>query len=75
MSSASPDLVGVRSSLPPDSKMLLKSEIPALVAGNADKAKGKTELRSLSIPSHILALRNSECRVGGKELISESGRR
>ena len=55
--------------------MLLKSEIPALVAGNADKAKGKTELRSLSIPSHILALRNSECRVGGKELISESGRR
>ena len=75
LSPASPDLVGVRSSLPPDSKMLLRSEIPALVAGNADKAKGKTDLRSLSIPNYILALRNSECRVGSKELISESGRK
>ena len=55
--------------------MLLRSEIPALVAGNADKAKGKTDLRSLSIPNYILALRNSECRVGSKELISESGRK
>lgn len=75
LSPASPDLVGVRSSLPPDSKMLLRNEISALVARNADKAKGKTDLRSLSIPSYILALRNSECRVGSKELISESGRK